>query len=193
VYRLVRRLHTLAGLFNLTAIVVFAATGILMTLPERASPPADVSYADYRPPADWSDKAVADDVFRRLRLPLAAPMPEWAIHRDDNHRLTLAFYDPNGITSATVLEAEHRLRIERTRNPFATFIVGAHETTLYGAGPGIRVRLWAAYMDCAIVSLLFMAASGPWLWLASRPRLRWAQVTFGGAVALFAALWALTR
>ena len=42
-------------------------------------------------------------------------------------------------------------------------------------------------------AFLFMTLSGVYLWVGSRPGLRWAQILFGGAVALTAVLWMAIR
>jgi len=55
------------------------------------------------------------------------------------------------------------------------------------------VRLWAWYNRFAIWSLIAMAITGTYLWLASRPRYRVAQYSFAGGAGAFILLYALTR
>src|SRR5688572_19364863 len=54
-----KRVHILVGLFNLTAIVVFAATGIAETFPQ---PPAsrETRMVDYQVPRGLDDRRVAE-------------------------------------------------------------------------------------------------------------------------------------
>ena len=56
-----------------------------------------------------------------------------------------------------------------------------------------RVRLWAFYNEVAIWALITMALSGLYLWLASRPKYRWAWVSFLTGSGAFAVLYVLTR
>ena len=107
--------------------------------------------------------------------------------------LVLSFHGPNGVHRATLLEAEKKVRIEHSRSSIGEFMNLMHATTLYHSSPDLRVRLWALYVDLSIFSLLFMSATGLWLWLASRPRLWWARASFGAGTGLFVLLWLVTR
>ena len=188
-----KRLHMWVGLFNLTILAVFASTGIAVTFPGTSKPAPEVRTTPYEAPADFTDKQVADDLFERLALPLTRSIPEWAVHRNASHALELTFNTPNGAYLVTVLEPEKVARIERRRNSFGEFMSTVHQTTLVFSAPDLRTRLWALYVDLSIVSLLFMAASGVWLWLSSRPHVWWARVSMAGGAALFVVLWFVTR
>jgi hypothetical protein len=59
--------------------------------------------------------------------------------------------------------------------------------------PDLLIRMWAWYTEFAIWSLLFMPVTGVYLWLASRPRHRWAQFSFAAGSGLFLLLYAITR
>lgn len=189
--RVLKRLHAVVGLFALTSLIVFAATGLAVTIPLGQIPTARV--VDYEAPSGLSDKDVADDVLRMLKLPLVSPLPEWAVHRNAQNVLVLEFFSPNGTHKVTVLEAEKQVSIEHARSSLGEFMNAAHSTTFYGSHADLRIRLWALYVDCSIFSLLFMLITGPWLWLASRPGLWWAQASFVAGAGLFVGLWYVTR
>ena len=187
-----KRLHILVGLFNLTAIVVFAATGIGETFPRREVT-HETRLADYDAPNGLDDQRLADHVVSALQLPLMVPLPRGSVHRNADNDLEFDFYSTNGGGRVTVLESQRKARIELRRISLRRFITEAHATTLMGSGQVLTVRLWAFYIDCSIFSLLFMSVTGPWLWLVSRPNLWWARWAFRGGVILFAALWIVTR
>ncbi len=185
------------GLLNCAALCVFGIAGITATL-ERAPAGrehrnATVAFRGFAAPADLTDAQVAAQVYRDLRIPLAAPLPNYAIHRNARNQLELSFYTVNGTRTVTVLEAERRLRIDSEERPgFWQFLNGVHTVTADGH-PDARIRLWAWYNEFAIWSLMAMALSGLYLWLASRPRFRWAQISLTAGCGLFAALYFLTR
>lgn len=188
-----RRIHIWVGLFNLTVLVVFAITGITATVGGRGPEPAVVRTVDYEPPASFTDKAVADDLFDRLALPAVGRVPAWAVHRNEQNVLVLDFYGPNGVHHVTVREQEKQVTVRFERNSLVGFLNGMHETTSLGSPPDVRVRLWAFYVDLSIFSLVFMSITGVWLWLSSRPRLWWAQAALAAGTGLFAVLWLVTR
>jgi len=191
-----KRVHMWVGLFNLTVLIVFATAGIHVTLlpgpGARSEPAAEIREIEYRAPQELTDKQVADDLYARLALPAVGPIPKWALKRDEQNRLVLSFESPNGVHRVTVLEQEHKVRVEHARNSLGEFMSLMHSTTLYHSQPDLRVRLWALYVDLSIFSLMFMAASGPWLWLASRPHLWWARASFAAGAGLFVFLWLVT-
>ena len=188
-----KRLHMWVGLFNLTALIVFALTGISLSLPDRGGGPSEERIVDYEAPDDFSDKQVADDLFAKLDIPLVKPIAEQALRRDGDNALVLSFYSPNGLHRVTVLEEEKKVSIEHTRTSIGRFVSATHGMNLLVAAPDLRSRLWGLYIDVAIFSLMFMVVAGVWLWLASRPRLWWARLSFGAGVALFVFLWIATR
>src|SRR5690242_15629916 len=105
-----RRLHLLAGLFTLTALFVLGATGFAVTFQEGKPAPTNVRVLDYRPSGSLSDRQVADDLYEKLRLPLAREAPSWAIRRNEQHALTINYFSPSGTDTVTVLEAEGKIR-----------------------------------------------------------------------------------
>ncbi len=188
------RIHIWVGLFNLSALVVFALTGLWATLPRLDMPASPESETvAYDPPPAFDDLQIARDLFDRLTLPLAAPVPDWAVHRNDQNVLVLHFSSVRGAYEVTLDEAAKTVTVVRPQNSLGEFLDAVHGTTLYAAAPDLRVRLWAAYVDFSIFSLLFMSATGVWLWLSSRPRLWWAWLSFTAGTGLFAVLWFAAR
>ncbi len=188
-----RSLHMWTGLFNLTALIVFALTGILAALPQTEAPTGDVRVIDYQPPEGLTDKEVADAVFAQLGIPVAGPVVDSEIRRDDNNVLAFRFWGSNGSYVVSVLESEKRARVEHVRSTLGEFLGTMHSTSVLGGLPDLRLKLWGLYVDVAVCSLLFMTLTGPWLWLSSRPRLWWAWASMLGGIGSVAALWLFTR
>ncbi len=193
----IKKLHMYFGLLNFTNVMVFGITGLWLAFEaapaQRHRDELQVRYEEFTPPPGAADKDVADRVYERLRIPLTGPVPNFALQRDPQHDLTFTFYSVNGTSKVTVLERENRVKIEARRNSFAQFINALHESTYRQSRPALASRLWAIYNEISIFTLLYLALSGPYLWLASRPRMRLAQLSFGAGSALFIVLYAVTR
>jgi hypothetical protein len=192
----IKKIHMYLGLLNFVTLTVFGVAGLTATFqsgPGQPPAPAAARYEPFAVPPYASDKEVADAVFQTLKLPLSNPIPKGAVRRNPEHELALLFYTLNGPYRVTVLEKEGRLRIEPMPNNTARFLNAMHSVTQGGHSPYLRVRLWAWYNEFAIWSLLAMAISGVYLWLASRPGYRWAQVSFAAGVAVFVGLYVVTR
>jgi hypothetical protein len=196
---LLRRLHVWVGLLNLTILIVFAVAGINATILEQEDGEdgkdgeEEARVVDYTPPGDLSDVEVAAHMHAALDLPYTRRIADWAIGRNGDGVLVLNFYSPNGVYRATLLEADRQVRIEHRRNSLGAFANQLHAYTSFGPGVDPRLRLWALYVVLSIASLLFMAATGLWLWLAARPSLWWARVSFVTGAGLFVLLWVVGR
>ena len=197
VYRLVKKVHMYLGLLVYVQFTIYGIAGLNATFEEppaeREPFPSSLSSIEYRLPADASDKEIADEIYALLDPPLAGPVPEWALARTSDGHLRVNFYSMNGPTRVTVLADEGRLEIERVRNSFARFLSNAHATTFREYTGDARLFLWATMNELGIWSLLFLALSGVYLWLASRPRLRLAVGSFAGGLAVFFLLWIVIR
>jgi hypothetical protein len=191
--RTLRLLHTWIGLFSLTALVVFAVTGVVASFPSPPPTSHAVRLVDYVTPAQATDKAVADDVLAALKLPLARPIPAWALRRDGQNQLTFEFHTPNGGDRVTVLEQRGQLQIEHLPSTLGAFANVMHAATRVTGPIDVRLRLWALYIDTSIFALAFMAITGPWLWILSRPRLWWARVSLAAGAAAFGVIWMALR
>ena len=122
----------------------------------------------------------------RTRFPSG---PSIGMRKED---LPLEFWSVNKVYKVLYAPKEDRLRIEITRSSLPFFIDDLHTVTSLHQRDW-RMRAWAWYNHFAIWSLMAMAISGVYLWLASRPRHRIAQYSFAGGAAVFILLYALTR
>ena len=192
----IKRIHMYLGLLNYVTLTVFGIAGLTATFepgPRHPPPPAEARFEPFVIPPNASDKEVADTVFQNFHFPLSNPIPKGALRRNPENELVLNFYAINGPFKVTILEKENRLRIEPERNNIWRFLNNVHSVTQAGNSRHLRIRLWGWYNELAIWSLIAMSLSGVYLWLASRPRFRWAQISFAAGTGIFIVLYALTR
>ncbi len=188
----IKRLHIYVGLLNSTILAVFALVGLAASFlphsPPASRPAPEVRRVPFEVPGGADDQEVARRVYETLRLPLTRPPAAFNIRRDDGGRLRVHLPTPARLYRVTVLEDESRLRVETVSFDIWHYLARLHTITPARGHPDWRIRAWAFYIEFALWSLIFMAATGIWLWLASRPRLKWAQVSFAaGAVAFLTA------
>ncbi len=193
----IKKVHTYLGLVNLTILLIFGIVGLSASFlkppseRERAEP--EVRNIDYVAPGDLSDRALVDHAFEALDIPLTQPAPDWSIHRDDQNYLGFRLPTPAKRHDIVVFENESRLQVTTTTLDIWDALFRMHELTLNHAAPDWRTQLWALYIEVSIWSLILMVASGILLWLTSRPKLRWAQLSFAAGIISFIALWAFSR
>lgn len=138
-----------------------------------------------------TDKAIADSIFRVLEPALSRSPPEWALRHDDAGRLLVDFHSPDGVRRVTV--EEDGLRVVTERTGLGTFLNRLHAMTGAYTPDDWRLDAWSLDIRFAMWALIGMALSGLYLWLATRPRLRFALAAAAGGNALFVILYILTR
>lgn len=190
------KLHIYAGLLTFAQLVLYGVAGLVATVQpglERPKIPHAIRYVPFTVPPSSTDRQVADEVYRRLRLPLTRPMPGWFLRRTPENDLLLDFYNINGIWRVVVLERENRLRIEEIRNSTPLFLSDVHAiTTGDSEAPG-RVRLWGIYNELAMWCLLAFCVSGVYLWLSAHARSWWAWASLAAGTVTFVATWIAFR
>ncbi len=193
---MIKRLHIFLGLLTFTHFIVYGIAGLTASARpglERPKQARSTRYVVFSAPENQTDKQVADLIYNQLKLPFTRPMPDWYLRRTPENDLLLDFWNINGIFRVTVLEKEQRLRIDEIRNSAWLFLEDMHATTRGDAGNLALLRLWGYYNEFAMWSLIAMALSGGYLWLSSRPRLRWAQACLVASSALSALIYMLVR
>jgi uncharacterized iron-regulated membrane protein len=194
--RLVIKLHIYAGLLTFAQLVTYGVAGLVATVEsgdDRPKIPHAIRYVPFTVPPSSTDRQVADEVYRQLRLPLTRPMPGWYLQRTPEKDLLLDFYNINGIWRVVVLEHENRLRIEEIRNSTPIFLSDLHAVTTGDSEVPGRVRVWAIYNEVAMWCLLAFCISGVYLWLSAQARSWWAWASLAAGSATFAATWIAFR
>jgi len=185
------------GLVKLTVLVVFGIVGIVSTvLPrpvERAKPAATLQVRDVHLPGGLDDRRLADYLQASLNLPLTRPVPDWMLGRDRRNRLRFRLWTPARFYEVLVLEKQGKVQI--TTQPFDVwqYLFHLHEMTPATGHPHLPTLLWAWYIEFSIWSLMLMSLSGVYLWLASRPGYRWAQVSFAAGSVIFVVFYIVIR
>jgi len=189
---LIKKIHMYLGLLNLTILLVFGFAGLRATFskpgggPSPDTPARTESFTALANIID--DKALLDLVRQRLNIPAAGSNSK----RDPANNLLLTYYSPTGPWFVTVLEKEGQLRIVRRLQPFGGFVDNLH--AMANRYPDDwRVKLWSYYNEFSVWSLIAMALTGIYLWLCSRPKYGWAQVSFAVGSAVFLLLFFLSR
>jgi len=193
--RWLKKLHTYAGLLNLTILLVFGIAGLTATFddPDEAPPSPTTRMYDFKAPENVGDYDAALAAFQFLKPALSEMPPKGAVRRDAANNVAFNLYSINGERTVTLLEKENRLRVEARPNELGEFFDGLHATTMNFSHTDLRIRMWSWYVEFSIWSLIFMSFTGVYLWLASRPKHRWAQFSFAAGSGLFLLLYAITR
>lgn len=196
-YTLIRRVHLYLGLLSASVLLIYGLEGLRATVagpPEgRARPAPEVRFVDFAVPANLPDAEAARLIWSRAGVPLSAPPAPFAIRRDKENRLVVSFYTVNGPSHVTALEKEGKLRIEAARNSLMEYLGQLHATTLRNNSTDWRVRLWTWYNEFAAWTLLALAVSGVYLWLAARSSYRPAAAAAVLGLASFCALYFFSR
>ena len=192
----IKKLHTYAGLLTFTAFIVWGITGIrAIFLPSpgnwRTAEVTEVREIPFEAPGDLDDKALAVRVFEASGVTMAQPPNR--TRRDDNQNLAFTAYTPNGRRDFTYLEAERQIRVEVRQNDLFGFLGSMHAGSSRRGPPDLSARVWGYYNEMANWAFGFLTLTGLYMWLATRPRLVWAWVTFGAATVVFGLLWMVTR
>ena len=191
--RWIKKIHMYAGLLNFSILMVFGVAGIRATVRTERLGATNIETRPFDLPPNLDDLQAAQAAYDFLKPELAPAPRSGTVHRDAENNVTLNLGDINGPRTVTLLESQNELRIERQRNRLSAFIDNMHATTMNETSPDVRIRMWSWYTEFSIWSLIFMALSGVYLWLASRPGHRWAQVCLAAGTLGFVLLYILVR
>jgi hypothetical protein len=192
--RLLKKVHTYAGLATFVNLAVYGIVGLTIPFLRHSAPsvPA-VAYQNFTVPANLTDRQIAERICSLLHLSLATPVNSAAIQHDTANNLFLDFWHANGRDQVTVFEKEGRLRIDTIRNSLPLYLFVLHETTAVFHSGDWRMRLWADYNEFAMWCLLVMIASGFAMFLATRAGSKLAQISLAAGCCFFGALYFLSR
>lgn len=191
-----KKLHTYAGLLTFTAFIVWGIIGVAGAFapgPGNYQPP-DVSITrdiEMTVPPNLDDRDLARYVYEHLEIPLRGG--HYNIRREADGNLAFYVFTANGRHDVTYLEDRGIARMEIRQSSIFGFLSTMH-TAFRNRGPQTQTaRLWAYYNELAAWAFLFMTVSGLYLWLDTRPGLRWAQLIAAGSVGFSVVLWIATR
>jgi hypothetical protein len=183
----IRRAHVWLGLLSCTALITFGAAG--MTTAWRQRPwkqpvPPRIVEMSYEAPSGATDAEIADGILETLAVPFRYPVPERALRRDSEGRLTFQIYTPNADYRVEVAADDRSFRAETRQAGLAEFLNRVHaiHPRQAEAASDWRVRLWSFYVEFSVWAVLAMPLTGLYLWVRTRPRYRLALLGFGLAV-----------
>jgi len=192
----IKKLHMYAGLLTFSALFVWGLTGIhaVFLPPPGGYAPPEISETVEVPleaPGDLDDKALARHIYDNLDIPLRGG--HYNIRRDDDANLAFFIFTSSGRRDITYLETEGKVRIDVRQNGLADFLSSMH-TAHSDRGPRTTAaRMWGWYNEFSVWAFLFMTISGLYMWLETRPGMRWAQWTVAAGTVGPLVLWLATR
>ncbi|MDE0106941.1 MAG: hypothetical protein OXN96_03990 [Bryobacterales bacterium] len=194
-YGWIKKLHIYSGLLSYVGFTVWGIVGIWASFApapaERPRREPELRSIAFQVDGGATDQEITDAMIVASGLPFIQPGRK--PNRDADGRLQVRYLTPNGTRRILLLERENLLRIERTPSPLGGFLNLMHMQTLWIHNPGWEVHLWGAYNQFSMWAVIFMTASGFYMWLATRPRMAWALWTLGLSAVLTVALYAALR
>lgn len=191
-----KKLHTYAGLLTFTAFIVWGVIGVAGAFapgPDDYQPP-DISETKEFPiaaPANLDDGNLARHIYDNLDIPLRGG--HYNIRREADGNLAFYVFTASGRRDVTYFEDRGIARIDIRQNSIFGFLSTMH-TAFSRRGPQTRAaRLWGYYNEFAGLAFFFMTVSGVYLWLDTRPGMRWAQVIAASSIGFSVVLWLATR
>ena len=179
-YEWVKKIHMYSGLLTFTAFVVWGVTGVsavFLPPPGQYTPPPVSSVQEIRFQAAGSlgDQKLAQAIYETVRIPLAGG--RYNVHRDEQSNLAFNVFTINGGREVTFLEKDGIVRIAHRGNSLWGYLSSmhtAHSRRHRLTPPAIA---WGYFNELSTWAFLFMTFSGLYMWIATRPGLRWAELS----------------
>ena len=195
-YEWVKKIHMYAGLLTFTAFVVWGVTGIhavFLPPPDGYAPPEISSEREipFRAPGHLNDIELAKHIFETVDIALAGG--HYNVHRDEDLNPAFFVFTVNGRRDVTYIEEQGVVRIAHRRNDLVGFLSSMHASHSRRGPRAPAARLWGFYNEFSTWAFLFMTLSGVYMWLVTRPGLRWAQASAAALAALSIFLWVWNR
>lgn len=196
IYKWVNKIHMYSGLLTFPAFIVWGVTGIhAVFLPPAGgyTPPeiSSVREVPYQAAGDLDDKQLARKIYEAIKVPMAGG--HYGIHRDDQLNLAFKVFTVNGGREVTFLEDQETVRIDHRRNNLWSYLSSMHTAHSGRHQLSVPAQAWGYFNELSTWAFLFMTISGVYMWVATRPGIRWAQASLGGMAALTLVLWILIR
>lgn len=191
-----KKLHMYSGLLTFTAFVVWGITGVhavFLPSPGEYKPPPISSVKEMRFQASGSldDQQLAKAIFEAIDIPLAGG--RYNVHRDEQSNLAFNVFTINGGREVTFLEKQGIVRIAHRANSLSGYLSSMHTAHSRRHQLTPAAIAWGYFNEISTWAFLFMTVSGLYLWIATRPGLRWAQLSLAGTAVVTLALWIAIR
>ena len=195
-YEWVKKIHMYAGLLTFSAFVVWGVTGVHGGFggpPGSYTPPPVSSTREipYQADGRLNDQDLSKAIFEAVEIPLAGG--RYNVHRDDDLNLAFNVFTINGGREVTYLEKEGVVRVDHRVNSIWGYLSSMHTAHSGRHKLTASVIAWGYFNEFSTWAFLFMTVSGVYLWIATRPGLRWAQLSLGATAVVTLALWIAIR
>lgn len=195
-YEWIKRIHMYSGLLTFMALVVWGVTGIhavFLPAPGEYQPPpiSSIREIPYRASGDLDDQGLSRAIYQAIRIPLSGG--RYNVHRDEQAHLAFNVFTINGGREVTFLEERGIIRVAHRRNSVLSYLSSMHTAFSRRHTLTPAATAWGLFNELAVYAFVFMTCSGVYLWLATRPRLRWAQLSLAGMAVLTLVLWIAIR
>ena len=195
-YDWTKKIHMYSGLLTFMAFVIWGVTGVravFLPKPGEFTPPpvSSVREIAFEAQGSLDDRELAAAIFEQIAIPIAGG--RYNIHRDDDLNLAFNVFTINGGREVTFLEEQGLVRVEHRRNSLLSYLSSMHTAHSGRHKMTLASTAWGYYNEMSVWAFLFMTVSGVYMWLATRPKMLWAQLCFGGMAVAVAALWIAIR
>jgi hypothetical protein len=195
-YEWTKKIHMYSGLLTFTAFVVWGVTGIhavFLAPPGGHKPPSVSSLREipFKAAGGLDDQQLAKAIFEGINIPLAGG--RYNVHRDEHSNLAFNVFTINGGREVTFLEETGIVRVAHRRNSLWGYLSSMHTAHSRRHRLTASVIAWGYFNEFSTWAFLFMTFSGVYLWIASRPGLRWAQLSLAAMASLTLILWIVIR
>ncbi|MBI4908108.1 MAG: PepSY domain-containing protein [Acidobacteria bacterium] len=195
-YDWLKKIHMYSGLLTFSAFVVWGVTGIhavFLEPPGEHQPPPVSSLREipYKAAGGLDDQQLAKAIFDTVAIPLAGG--RYNVHRDEQSNLAFNVFTINGGREVTFDEGAGIVRVAHRANSVWGYLSSMHTAHSRRHRLTASVIAWGYFNEVSTWAFLFMTVSGVYMWIATRPGLRWAQLTMGGMALLTVALWVVIR
>ncbi|MEW6750887.1 MAG: hypothetical protein AB1505_07910 [Candidatus Latescibacterota bacterium] len=175
------QLHLHGALLCASYLLIFAVSALNYNHGFGRPAEEKVTWGRVPAVADTGDNAgIAEAVRDTLGL-LGWTIP-WETRRDEEGDLHFGLVRPGKHYAIHVLFSEERISVDEVRQGFWPVVNQLHALTELPGSP--FVSLWGIYTEVCFWVVLFAAASGVYLWLASRRDRRLAAAVLAGASGL---------
>lgn len=189
--RWIRTFHLYVGLAVSPFVIIYAASTVALNHPELlgrgASPATEIAHV--RVPRSEDSLIFARDVLRQLGMAGEVNF----VRRDVKEgKVKIPVQRAGTRSTVTVDLASGRAVIERDQPRLIESLVffhkmpGPHNVALRGNSTAVSLWRWLA--DASVLAILFLAASGVYLWTALRAERTVGLVSLGGGALVFTAL-----
>jgi len=195
-YEWIKKLHMYAGLLTFTAFVIWGITGMhgaFLPPPEGYTPPpvSSVREVPYQAAGNLDDDELSRAIYAAIEIPLAGG--RYNVHRDGDLNLAFNVFTINGGREVTFLEQEGVVRVAHRINSLLGYLSSMHTAFSRRHQLTASAIAWGYFNEFSTWAFFFMTVSGVYLWAATRPGIRWAQLLLAATAALTVILWIVIR